>query len=160
MGISYSIDADPDVTAKAMGRDLPASHKDLVELCRYVKGMQVEDAEDALEAVVDQEEAIPLKTHNARKGHRGDLEGWDAGGYPEKAARHLLDILENAVGNAEHQGLNPEEMYVRHVAAHKVGESEGMKPRAFGRAGQWNGPLVDVELVLELNEKAREEEEE
>lgn len=157
MGISYSIDVDPETTAKAMGRDLPTSHKDLVELCRHIKGMRVDEARETLETVVEGEEAIPLKTHNAKKGHRSGLDGWDAGGYPEKAASYLLDVLENAEGNAEHSGLDPDEMFVRHVAAHKVGESEGMKPRAYGRASQWNGPLVDVELILELFEGEEKE---
>ena len=69
MGISYSVDADPDTTAKAMLRERHMSHK------------------------------------------------------------HSKEIA--------------------HVAAHKVGESPGRKPRAFGRATAWNTPQVDVELILE-----------
>jgi large subunit ribosomal protein L22 len=40
-------------------------------------------------------------------------------------------------------------MEILHVAAHKVGESQGRRPRAMGRASQWNSPEVDVELILE-----------
>jgi large subunit ribosomal protein L22 len=36
-----------------------------------------------------------------------------------------------------------------HCAAHKVGESQGRKPRAMGRASPWNTPEVDVEIVVE-----------
>jgi len=39
-------------------------------------------------------------------------------------------------------------MVIEHVAAHKVGEQLGRKPRAMGRATAWNTPEVDVELVL------------
>ncbi len=40
-------------------------------------------------------------------------------------------------------------MTITHVAAHKVGEQQGRKPRAMGRASAWNSPQVDVELILE-----------
>jgi len=40
-------------------------------------------------------------------------------------------------------------MEIVHVAAHKVGESVGRKPRAMGRASAWNTPQVDVEIVVE-----------
>lgn len=148
MGISYSVDTD-DAAGLAMGRDLRVSHKDCVEVCKEIKGLSLQEARRKLQAVQDQEEAVPMKTHNAGVGHRGDLDGWDAGAYPEKAAGHLDDVLHNAQGNAEEQGFEASDLVVRHIAAHKVGEVEGMKPRAFGRAGAWNTTLVDVEAVLE-----------
>jgi large subunit ribosomal protein L22 len=40
-------------------------------------------------------------------------------------------------------------MEIVHCAAHKVGESQGRKPRAMGRASPWNTPEVDVEIVVE-----------
>jgi large subunit ribosomal protein L22 len=40
-------------------------------------------------------------------------------------------------------------MEIMHVAAHKVGERQGRKPRAMGRADPWNTTLCDIELVLE-----------
>ncbi len=151
MGISYSVDTD-DAAGLAMGRDLRVSHKDCVEVCKEIKGLPLQEARRKLQAVQDQEEAVPMKTHNAGVGHRGDLDGWDAGAYPEKAAGHLDDVLHNAQGNAEEQGFDADDLVVRHIAAHKVGEVEGMKPRAFGRAGAWNTTLVDVEAVLDPKE--------
>jgi large subunit ribosomal protein L22 len=43
-------------------------------------------------------------------------------------------------------------MEIAHVAAHKVGEVEGRRPRAFGRASPSNTPEVDVELVVEADD--------
>ena len=40
-------------------------------------------------------------------------------------------------------------MTITHVAAHKVGERQGRKPRAFGSADPWNTTLCDVELIAE-----------
>jgi large subunit ribosomal protein L22 len=158
MGISYSVDTS-DAAAVAMVRERPMSFKDSVEVCRHVKGMPVRDAIEALERVIDGEEPVPMKQHNSDVGHRSDLEGWDAGRFPEKATQGIVDALENAVANAEHQGHDPDELTVDHLAAHKVGESEGMMSRAMGRATPANTPLVDVEVVLSPPETTREPDE-
>jgi len=148
MGISYSVDVDPDATAKAMLRERHMSHKHSKEIAKEIKGMTAGEAVDYLEAVVAGEQSVPFKSHNSGVGHRNDIDGWDAGRYPEKASKAFLDLLENATGNADHQGFDGETMEIIHVAAHKVGESPGRKPRAFGRASEWNTPQVDVEMVL------------
>jgi large subunit ribosomal protein L22 len=149
MGISYSVDVDPDTTAKAMLRERQMSHKHSKALAREIKGMTASEAQEYLESVIAGERSVPFRQHNSGVGHRNDIEGWDAGRYPEKASEGFLDLLENAIGNAEHDGFDGENMVIRHVAAHKVGESQGRKPRAMGRASPWNSPEVDVELVLE-----------
>ena len=149
MGISYSVDADPDTTAKAMLRERHMSHKHSKAIAREIKGKTAGDAVEYLEAVVNEERSVPFKSHNSGVGHRKDIEGWDAGRYPNKASKAFLDLLENGINNADHQGFDGESMTIAHVAAHKVGESPGRKPRAFGRASPWNTPQVDVELILE-----------
>ena len=152
MGISYSVDVDPDTTAKAMLRERQMSHKHSTALAREIKGMTAGEAREYLEAVIAGERSVPFRQHNSGVGHRDDIEGWDAGRYPEKAAEAFLDLLGNAVGNADHQGFDGSAMEIKHVAAHKVGESRGRKPRAMGRASPWNSPEVDVELILEEGE--------
>lgn len=153
MGISYSVDADPETTARAMLRERPMSHKHSKEIAREIKGMTATEAIEYLEAVVNEERSVPFRSHNSGVGHRSDIDGWDAGRYPNKASKAFLDLIENAVGNADHQGFEGDEMTIMHVAAHKVGESPGRKPRAMGRATAWNTPQVDVELILESEEE-------
>ena len=152
MGISYSTDVEAADTARAMLRERPMSHKHSKEIARAIKGMRAGDAVEYLEAVIDGDRSVPFRSHNSGVGHRSDIEGWDAGRYPEKASKAFLDLLENAIGNADYQGLDGEDMTIEHVAAHKVGESIGRKPRAQGRATAWNTPEVDVELILAAEE--------
>jgi large subunit ribosomal protein L22 len=149
MGISYSVDADPATTAKAMLRERQMSFKHSKALAREIKGKTAGEAVEYLEAVINEEQSVPFRQHNSGVGHRNDIDGWDAGRYPQKASEAFLDLLENGIGNADHQGFDGESMAVMHVAAHKVGETQGRKPRAMGRASQWNTDEVDVELVLE-----------
>ena len=152
MGISYSVDADPDTTAKAMLRERQMSHKHSKAIAREIKGMTAAEAVAYLEDVLKGEQSVPFKSHNSGVGHRNDIDGWDAGRYPEKASEAFIDLLENAIGNAEYAGMDGESMQIAHVAAHKVGEQQGRKPRAMGRASPWNSPEVDVELILEETE--------
>jgi len=149
MGISYSVEADPDTTAKAMLRERQISLKHSKALAREIKGRTAEEAVAYLEDVVDGEQSVPFRQHNSGVGHRRDVDGWDAGRYPEKAAGAFLDLLENAMSNADHQGFDADSMTVMHAAPHKVGETQGRQPRAMGRASPWNAPEVDVELILE-----------
>lgn len=148
MGISYSVDVDPDTTAKAMLRERQISLKHSKAIAREVKGMQAGDAVEYLEGVVNEEEVVPFRQHNSGVGHKKNIDGWDAGRFPEKAANAFLDLLQNAIGNADHQGFDAESMEIVHVAPHKVGEQQGRKPRAMGRASPWNTTEVDVELIL------------
>jgi len=149
MGISYSVDADPDTTARAMLRDRQISLKHSTAIAREIKGMRAGDAVGYLEEVREGTMSVPMRQHNAGAGHRNDIDGWDAGRYPEKAAGAFLDLLQNAIGNADHQGFEGRSMNIMHVAAHKVGEQPGRKPRAMGRASEWNTTEVDVELIIE-----------
>ena len=152
MGISYSVEADPETTAKAMLRERRRSHKHGKEIARELKGMTAGEATEYLEAVIAGERSVPFRSHNSGAGHRKDVDGWDAGRYPEKASEAFLDLLRNATGNADHQGFEADSMHIDHVAVHKVGEAQGRRPRAFGRASAWNSPEVDVELILEDRE--------
>jgi large subunit ribosomal protein L22 len=149
MGINYSVEADPETTAKAMLRERPISLKHSKAVARAIKGNTVADAEEYLQAVIDEERSVPFKQHNSGVGHRSDIDGWDAGRYPEKVSEDFLKLIENARNNADEQGFEGESMTIKHVAAHKVGERQGRKPRAFGRADPWNTTLCDVELIIE-----------
>lgn len=147
--IEYSVDPDPEITSKAMGRELHISPKDSREICDTIRGKDLEEAKETLKAVINEEKPIPFKKHNKKKGHRKGLDGWDAGGYPVKAATEILKVIENAENNAEYKGLETDKLKIEHIAAQKGREIEGMMPRAFGRATQKNTKTTHIEVVLE-----------
>jgi large subunit ribosomal protein L22 len=153
MGINYSVEADPEKTAKAMLRERPISLKHSKAISKAIKGKTVSDAEAYLDSVIAGEQSVPFKQHNTGVGHRSDIDGWDAGRYPEKASKDFKKLLENARNNGDNQGFDGSSMEIVHVAPHKVGERPGRKPRAFGRASAWNTTLCDVEVVIEDTER-------
>ena len=142
----YSIkDIDPEKTAKAYGYELRCSPKHSVNIARAIKGMKVPDAKRYLEEVIKMKRAVPFFTHRKKMCHR---RGMGSGAYPQKAARYILKILENAENNAEYKGLDPENMIIAHISAYKGREIEGIMPRAYGRATQKNEPTTNIEIVL------------
>ena len=83
--IGYSSKADPENTAKAIGRELSISPKASVEVCREIRGMMVEDAARYLEDVIALKKPIRYQRYNGQVGHRKGKK-FGAGRYPQKVA--------------------------------------------------------------------------
>ncbi len=143
----YSIDVDKTECAKAMGRELHVSPKDSVEICKKIKGMRLDEAQEYLEAVVKKEKSVPYSKHDKKRAHRSGS-GTDSGGYPVKAAESILDVLENVGANAEYKGLASGRLGIIHASAKKGIEFPGFQPRAFGRSSPSNRPTTNVEVVV------------
>ncbi len=149
MGYSYDKEYDEETMVKAKGREIQVSPKHSTEICDQLREMWLPEAKELLKRVMDKEEAIPYKKHNAKTGHRKDIEGWDAGGYPVKASENILKVLENLEANAEYKGLDTDNIMLIHAAASKATEIEGYDPKAFGRTGEFNEQTTNVEFIGE-----------
>ncbi|MFP4005871.1 MAG: 50S ribosomal protein L22 [Candidatus Hadarchaeia archaeon] len=143
----YSVEVEEEISAKAMGRELHISPKDSVEICQEIKGMMLPQAQEYLRSVIRKEKSVPYNRHGKKRAHRKG-KGVDAGGYPVKAAKEILGVLENAENNAEYKGLSPDNSRVVHASAKKGIKFEGFTPRAFGRASPSNTPTTNIEIVV------------
>jgi large subunit ribosomal protein L22 len=101
-----------------------------------------------LEDVIALKRAIPFKRYRRNVAHRHGAVGWDAGRYPEKAAKAVLIVLDNALANAEYKGMESEKMRIFHAGTKKGRTIRGWMPRAMGRATPKNTETVSVEMVL------------
>jgi len=135
-------------SSRAMGMELHISPKHAREICRTLKGMRANYAKAYLEDVVALKKAVPFKRYNRNVAHRHGLVGADAGRYPEKAAKAVLVVLENALANAEYKGMEAEKMRIYHAGTHKGRTIRGWMPRAMGRATPKNTETVSVEMIL------------
>ena len=147
--IGYPVKVDEKVSAKAIGKELRISPKHAGEICRAIKGMQLEKAKRYLEAVSEKKQAVPFKRYRKKRAHRKALLKWDAGGYPVKAARAILEVLENVEANASYKGLATEKLKIVHASVHRGIIIPGFRPRAFGRATPFNTPTTNVEIIVE-----------
>ncbi|HDM89161.1 MAG TPA: 50S ribosomal protein L22, partial [Candidatus Bathyarchaeota archaeon] len=71
-----------------------------------------------------------------------------AGGYPVKAAKKILAILESAEANANFKGLDTENLRIIHASAYPGTKLKRYIPRAFGRSTPRFETLCHVEIVL------------
>lgn len=152
----YSLNPDPEKTARALLRDAPVKPKHAVNVCRAIKGKAVESAKVFLKAVVAGEQAVPFLRHKRNVNHRT---GMGPGLYPRDASKAILALVESAASNAEYKGLDPEKMFISHVAAHRAKPIPGTMQRAQGRATPWNTSTSHIEIVLAEREPEEGEEE-
>ena len=142
----YTATADPDTSAKAIGKEMPISPKFTREICGMVRGMKVNKAIDTLEGVIALETPVPLKRYNKRVSHK---QGVGPGRYPKKAAAAVLGVVKSAVANAEYKGLNTDDMVIRTISASRGRVTPGHMARAHGRATEWNQDTVNLEVIIE-----------
>jgi len=142
----YTIDANPDTSAKAIGKDMPVSPKMSREICGMLRGRKVETAITMLEEVIDLKRPVPLKRFNKRVSHKP---GVGPGRYPQKAARAVLSVVKSAASNAEYKGLDTGEMVITTISTSLGQTIPGHMPRAHGRATQWDQQTVNIEVIIE-----------
>jgi len=142
----YTMKADPDTSAKAIGKDLPVSPKMSREICGMIRGKKTDVAVKMLEEVIDLKRPVPLKRFNKRVSHKP---GVGPGRYPQKAARAILSVVKSAASNAEYKGLSADEMIITVISTSLGQTIPGHMPRAHGRATQWDQQTVNIEVIIE-----------
>ncbi len=143
----YSYEPNPEISAKAFGRDLRVSPKHSYEIANVIRGLPFAEAVRILQEVLEYKRAIPYKRHRKKVAHRHGP--YEAGGYPQKATKAFLKLLREVAYNAKYKGLDPVRMYISHVSAYKGRIIKGWMPRAFGRATPWNEHTTNIELIIE-----------
>ncbi|MGM0404752.1 MAG: 50S ribosomal protein L22 [Thermoplasmatota archaeon] len=143
--MGYTMDPDPETTAKAYGKNLQISPKKSVEVCRFVRGKDVDVAIDMLEEVIEGKRAVPYRKHKKQIAHQ---KGVGPGGYPKKVATKIRDMLEEAKSNAESKGLDADDMQILTISAHQGEVIKGYQPRAFGRSSPSDRKTSNIEVIL------------
>lgn len=128
--------------------ELHISPKATREICKSLRGMRVKNAQAFLEDVIALKRAVPFRRYRRNVAHRHGLVGADAGRYPQKSAKAVLEVLKNAMANAEYKGLESENLKIYHAGSLKGRTIRGWMPRAMGRATPKNTETVSVEMIL------------
>lgn len=136
--------------ARAKGNDLHISAKYAIEICKFLRGKDLDDATRVLKRVLKKEQAIPFTRFTNGLGHKPGRLG--PGRYPQNAAKEILKLLENAKANAESQGMTGT-LVLSHIAANRA--HMPMRNRAKERV---EAKRTHVELIV--TERAKEKLEE
>ncbi|MEM2083240.1 MAG: 50S ribosomal protein L22 [Nitrososphaerota archaeon] len=144
----YSLkEIDNERMVKASLREVDVSPKFARELCKSLVGLMLDDAKSLLEDVINKRRAIPYRRYKKDRAHNKMVKG--PGGYPIKAAKLMLKLLESLEANAEFKGQSPENIKIIHASTHKARKIRKVIERAFGRATPYDKQLVHIEIVGE-----------
>jgi large subunit ribosomal protein L22 len=148
----YTFTGGPNETvARARGIELRVSPKKTYEVLNAIRGMPLTEAREFLEDVAALKRAVKFRRYNQETAHK---RGIGPGRYPKKVAKSLLQILQNAESNAEYEGLDTDQLYIRVAACARGRIQKANMPRAHGRATAWNEQTTNVEIVLAEREDA------
>lgn len=146
----YTVQTDQETTARAIGKELSVSPKNSMEICREIRGMDVLKAREYLEEVISLKKAVPFRRHCKSVAHKKGIRPCR---YPQKAAKAILKVIENAQENAEYKGLDSENMKLMAISAHRGRVTKGFRPRAMGRSTPFNEQTTNIEVILEVLEE-------
>lgn len=134
-------DKEDEKTAKAVGISLDISIKHSVEVCNYIRGKNAEKAVALLESVRSLKKPIPYKRFHRDLSHKTEI---GPGRYPVNTCAAIQKVLESAMANAENQGLSREDLFIKHICAHRAA-----RPWRYGRHARRKAKRSHIEVVLE-----------
>ena len=142
MGCNYSAkDYNKENMARALGKSMPNSFKQSVEICNFIRNKKVNYAKNALNKVINQDLAIPYKKFNMNIGHK---KGIMAGRYPKKASMKILSLINHVEANAQFKGLNTSNLIITQINANKA-----QKVIHFGRKRGRKAKRTNIEIVVQ-----------
>eukprot|EP01029_Cantina_marsupialis_P021264 TRINITY_DN506804_c0_g1_i1.p2 TRINITY_DN506804_c0_g1~~TRINITY_DN506804_c0_g1_i1.p2 ORF type:complete len:187 (-),score=9.42 TRINITY_DN506804_c0_g1_i1:89-649(-) len=144
--------ANPEKASKSRIESGKCKYKHAREVCKAISGMSAEKAVVYLERVLKKEMPIAFRRFNGGPGHhaQGKLVNAPAGicRWPQKATRVVLDLIKNAMANAEFKGLNVAELTVSHVQCNQAPNQRRRTFRAHGRIGPYLRSPAHIEMIL------------
>lgn len=133
------------LNAKALGRALPISTKQSIEIANFVRGKKLKNALSALQQVAGKKQAIPYTRF--QKGGTGHRKKMGPGRYPVKACSAFISLLQNAEANAQNKGMDVSSLFIKKIVANKAA-----KAQHFGRR-RTKMKRTHLEIVLQEAEQ-------
>jgi len=135
--------------AIAVGKSLPISFKQSVEICNFIRNKNINDAKETLQNVMEKKIAIPFKIYDFDLGHKKKI---GPGRYPYKSSKEIIRLIENVESNAQFKGLNTSNLVITHISAHKAG-----KAWHYGRKSRRKMKRTNIEICVEEKLKKTED---
>ncbi|MDD5332049.1 MAG: 50S ribosomal protein L22 [Candidatus Nanoarchaeia archaeon] len=143
---------DKEHQAIAKGRDLSVSTKNCIEICNQIRNKSTKRAKTILQEAIDKKIPIPFLRFNKNKGHKtGPLY---SGAFPQDASKEILNLIKSAEKNAQNQGLNEENLYIKLIMANRASQ-----PFRYGRQKRRKAKRTHVDIILEEKEVTKKKEE-
>jgi len=155
---------NPSKACKAMGVDLPTSFKNTYQVAQAIKHMDLRKAQTYLEDVLERKQCIPYRRLSGGTGRCAQAKafkgGVSNGRWPVKSVRVILDLLKNAESNSEFKNLDPDNMYISHIAVNRAQHGRRRTYRAHGRINAYMSSPCHVEVFLQEHKEDTEKSDE
>ena len=132
---------DKENMARVLGRALPISFKQSVEICSLIRDRDLSYAKDALSKVIEHKKAVPFRRFRHNIGHKTKI---GPGRYPERASNEILKLINSVEANAQFKRLNTANLVIAHINA-----SEAGKVIRAGRKRSRRAKRTNVEIVIQ-----------
>lgn len=134
-----SKDYNKEHTARVVGRALPISTKQCIELCNLIRYKDLGKVKDVLNKIIEKKVAVPFK-RSYGMGHKRKI---GPGRFPIKVSKEILKLLESVEANAQFKGLNTSNLFIKHIMANKASKAlhSGRNRREMKRTA--------VEIIVE-----------
>ncbi|KRT81305.1 ribosomal protein, partial [Oryctes borbonicus] len=135
---------------KAKASNMSVHFKNTCETANTVRGMTVKRATAYLKNVLIKKECVPFKKFRGGIGRCAQAKNFHTtiGRWPQKSAKYLLDLLQNAISNAEYTGLDCELLYIYHIQVNAAPLARRRTYRAHGVINPYMGHPCHLEIVL------------
>ena len=141
MAYAYATQDLKENMAKAVRISLPISMKVSVEIAKRIKGLSPKNAIAILEAVVNEEEAMPMTQFNDNTAHRRG--GMGPGSFPYKASLEFISLIKAVTANAIHQSLDENKLII-----HSIVSQKGAKTYKYSRVRGLKSKNTHLEIVV------------
>ena len=141
---------DESKSCKARGSNLRVHFKNTRETAYAIRGFPLKKAQKYLQDVIAHKDIVPFRRYHGGIARHSQVAkyGWSQGGWPEKSARYLLDLLQNAESNAETKGLEVDNLYIQHIQVTEAPKMRRRTYRAHGRINPFMACPCHIELIL------------
>ena len=132
---------DKDNMARVLGRALPISFKQSVEICSMIRNKELSYAKEVLIGVIEHKKAVPFRRFRHNIGHKTKI---GPGRYPGKASSEILKLINSIEANAQFKGLNTSNLVIAHINANEAG-----KVMRAGRKRSRRAKRTNIEVVVQ-----------
>ena len=138
-----------ETMALVVGKALPISTKQSIEVCNFIRNKNVQKMKDYLNDVINMKKVVKFTRFNKGMGHK---KGVGPGRYPIKTSTEILRLLESAESNAQFKGLNSLNLVIGHIKADKASSAWH-----YGRQRRRKMKRTTVEIILTEKETKKVE---
>ncbi|XP_018322460.1 60S ribosomal protein L17-like [Agrilus planipennis] len=135
---------------KAKASSMPVHFKNTVEVANVLRGKTIKRANAYLKNVIAKKECVPFKKFKGGVGRCAQAKQFKVtqGRWPRKSARFLLDLLRNAVSNAEYKGMDTDRLHILHIKVNSAPLNRRRTFRAHGHITPYMSHQSHLEVVL------------